>query len=169
MAGIKKHHKKRNAVHGVLKREVFMKNTFFKIWIHIVWSTKDREPLLINRIRKNVFFHIKEIASEKDYHLDMINGTNNHLHCLLSLDPKYAVSKVVNDLKGESSHWINSQNLLKAKFAWQRGFGAFSVSESNVKKVRKYILNQEKHHKMTSFKDEWELLLKKHGVVYETA
>ena len=146
-----------------------MKNTFYKIWLHIVWSTKGREMLLPDRIRKNVFFHIKEIASEKDYHLDMINGTENHLHCLLSLDPKYAVSKVVNDLKGESSHWINSQNFLKMKFAWQRGFGAFSVSESNVKNVRRYILNQEKHHKKISFKDEWEMLLKKHGVEYGTA
>lgn len=146
-----------------------MKNTFYKIWLHIVWSTKEREPLLTDRNRKNIFFHIKEIASEKDYHLDMINGTENHLHCLLSLDPKYAVSKVVNDLKGESSHWINSQNFLKVKFAWQRGFGAFSVSESNVKNVRRYILNQEKHHKKISFTDEWEMLLKKHGFEYGTA
>ena len=132
-----------------------MRHTFFKIWIHLVWSTKNREPLLIDKIRKNVFFHIKETAVEKDFHLDMINGTEDHLHCLLSLNPKLAISDVVNELKGESSHWLNKQNLMKVKFVWQRGFGAFSLSESNVKTVRKYILNQEEHHRKMSFKEEW--------------
>ena len=147
-----------------------MQKTFFKIWIHLVWSTKSREPILIDKIRKDVFFHIKETAAENDYHLDMVNGTENHLHCLLSLNPRYAISDVVNELKGESSHWINEQNLLKVKFAWQRGFGAFSVSESNVKQVRKYILNQEEHHRKVTFKQEWESLMKRHGIsLIETA
>ena len=147
-----------------------MQHTFFKLWIHLVWSTKGREPLLFDKIQKNIFFHIKEKGSEKGYHLDVINGTEDHLHCLLSLHPKYAISEIVNDLKGESSHWINEQNLIKPKFLWQRGFGAFSVSESNVKKIRKYILNQEEHHRKMSFKEEWEILLKKHNVIMvETA
>ena len=141
-----------------------MRHTFFKIWIHLVWSTKSREPILFDKIRKDVFFHIKEYATEKDFHLDMINGTEDHLHCLLSLNPKFAISDIVNELKGESSHWINEQNMMKVKFTWQRGFGAFSVSESNVKLVRKYILNQEKHHRKMSFKQEWESLLRKHNI-----
>ena len=105
-----------------------MRHTFFKIWIHLVWSTKSREPILFDKIRKDVFFHIKESATEKDFHLDMINGTEDHLHCLLSLNPKFAISDIVNELKGESSHWINEQNMMKVKFTWQRGLGAFSVS-----------------------------------------
>ena len=84
----------------------------------------------------------------------MINGIKNHLNCLLSLDPKYSISKIVNDLKVESSHWINSHNFSGVKFSWQRGFGAFSVSESNVKMARIYILNQEEHHKKISFIEE---------------
>ena len=142
-----------------------MRHPFFKIWIHLVWSTKRREPILFDKIRKDVFFHIKESAAEKEFHIDMINRTEDHLHCLLSLNPKFAISDIVNELKGESSHWINEQNLMKVKFAWQRGFGAFSVSESNVKTVRKYILNQEEHHRKISFKQEWESLLKRHNVI----
>ena len=147
-----------------------MQHTFFKLWIHLVWSTRSREPLMFDKVRKDIFFHIKETAEEKGYHLDVINGTENHLHCLLSLNPKYAISEIVNEMKGESSHWINEQKWMKPKFLWQRGFGAFSVSESNVKKIRKYILNQEEHHRKMSFKEEWEILLKKHNaVLVETA
>ena len=72
---------------------------------------------------------------------------------------------MINDIKGESSHWLNEQKLLKAKFNWQRGFGVFSVSESNVKDVRNYILNQKEHHSKISFMKEWKLLLKKHNIV----
>ena len=147
-----------------------MQHTFFKLWIHIVWSTKGREPLLTDNIRKDVFFHIKENGAKKGFHIDMVNGTENHLHCLLSLHPKYSISDIVNELKGESSHWINEQNLIKPKFLWQRGFGAFSVSESNVGKIRKYILNQEEHHRRMVFKEEWDLLLQRHNaIIVETA
>ena len=164
--GINDKPEKIDTIHGVLKKEeLIMQKTFFKIWIHLVWSTKSREPILIDKIRKDVFFHIRETAAENDYHLDMVNGMENHLHCLLSLNPKYAISDVVNELKGESSHWINDQNLLKVKFAWQRGLGAFSVSESNVKQVRKYILKQEEHHRKVTFKQEWESLMEKHNII----
>lgn len=72
---------------------------------------------------------------------------------------------MINDIKGESSHWLNEQNFLKAKFNWQRGFGVFSVSESNVEDVCNYIKNQEEHHRKISFTEEWNLLLKKHNVM----
>ena len=78
--------------------------------------------------------------------------------CLI-LNPKNSISKMINDIKGESSHWINEQKLLKAKFTWQRGFGVFSVSESNIDDVRNYILNQVEHHRKISFTEEWNLLL----------
>ncbi|MDN5354275.1 MAG: REP-associated tyrosine transposase [Candidatus Cloacimonadota bacterium] len=144
-----------------------MQHTFFKLWIHLVWSTKGREPFLLNRNRKDIFFHIKETGEEKGFHLDVINGTKNHVHCLLSLNPKWSISEIANQLKGESSHWINEQNLMKPKFFWQRGFGAFSVSQSNVQRIRNYILNQEEHHRKISFKEEWQILLKKHNIVID--
>ena len=142
-----------------------MSQTYYKIWLHIVWSTKDRFPFLSPEIRKQLFPHIHKIASENEYYLSLINGMEDHLHCLFSLNPKFAISKMINVIKGESSHWLNEQKLLKAHFSWQRGFAAFSVSESNVEKIRKYILNQEKHHRKMSFIEEWNLLLKKHNVL----
>jgi len=148
---------------GVLGVE--MQHIYFRLWIHLVWSTKGREPLMVDKIRKDIFFHIKEIGNDKGFHIDMVNGVEDHLHCLLSLNPRFSISSVVNELKGESSHWINEQKLIKQKFHWQRGFGAFSVSESNIERIRKYILNQEEHHKKMSVKKEWDLLLKKHNLI----
>ncbi|NQT65304.1 MAG: IS200/IS605 family transposase [FCB group bacterium] len=144
-----------------------MPQTYYKIWLHIVWSTKDRFPFLSSEIRKKLFDHIYTIAFEKVYHLSLINGIEDHVHCLFSFNPKYSISKMINDIKGESSHWLNEQKLLKAKFNWQRGFSVFSVSESNVKNVRNYIKNQEEHHRKISFTEEWNLLLKKHNVMLE--
>ena len=141
-----------------------MSQTYFKVWLHIVWSTKDRFPFLTPPIRKQLFDHIYEIAYKKDYHLSQINGIEDHIHCLFSLNPKIAISKMVNDIKGESSHWLNEQKLMKARFSWQRGFGVFSVSELNVERIRRYIKNQQEHHRKILFTKEWNLLLKKHNV-----
>jgi REP element-mobilizing transposase RayT len=141
-----------------------MAQTYYKVWIHLVWGTKSRQKLLRQEFRKTIFQHIKEKAEKEDYKIDMINGVEDHIHCLLSLNPKFSISEVVNKLKGESSHWINSEDFLKIKFAWQKGFGAFSVSESNIEKVRAYIINQEEHHKEVSFAEEWERLLELHNV-----
>jgi len=131
-----------------------MSQTFYKIWIHLVWSTKDREPYLRKEIREQVFEHIKEKAQKEGYHLDEIDGAAEHVHCLISLQPKFSVSEVVNKLKGETSHWINSTKLTKTHFAWQGGFGAFSVGESDVPSVRTYIQNQEEHHRKKTFAEE---------------
>lgn len=144
-----------------------MSQTYYKIWLHIVWSTKDRFPLLSSKIRKNLFEHIHTVASEKGYHLLLINGVEDHVHCLFSFNPKYSISKMVNEIKGESSHWLNEQKLLKVRFNWQRGFGVFSVSESNLNGVRNYILNQKEHHSKISFMEEWKSLLKKHNIMID--
>ena len=142
-----------------------MSQTYYKIWLHIVWSTKDRFPFLSSEIRKELFKHIHSISSEKGYHLSLINGIEYHVHCLFYFNPKYSISKMINEIKGESSHWINEQKLLKVLFNWQRGFGVFSVSESNLNDVRNYILNQKEHHRKISSTEEWNLLLKKHNIM----
>ena len=115
-----------------------------------------------DKIRGKVFSHIKDKAKKEGYYLDSINGTIDHVHCLLSLNPKYCLSEVINKLKGESSHWINAEKLTKNHFAWQNGYSAFSVSESLVAKIRSYIRNQETHHAKLSFKEEVEKFLKLH-------
>jgi len=128
--------------------------SYLKIWIHLVWTTKNRQPLLTKKIRKPVFKHIRENANKKGIYIDFINGYKEHVHCLISLGSEQNIDKVLMLLKGESSHWINKQKLCRQKFEWQSGYYAVSVSESVLDRVRAYIKNQELHHKKSSFNDE---------------
>ena len=137
-----------------------MSHTFFKIWIHLVWSTKDREPLLHKDIRQGVFEHIKEKAGKEGFFIEAVGGIEDHVHCLMLLPPKQSISEAVNKLKGESSHWLNANKLTRTHFAWQNGFAAFSVSESQIGKVKKYIEEQEEHHRTLSYTEEVERFLK---------
>lgn len=141
-----------------------MGQTFYQIWIHIVWGTRDNQAVLNDDIRHKMFNHIKHKAVEEKTYLDTISGTADHIHCLISINPKYSVSEIVNKLKGESSHWINANQLTSSHFAWQNGYTAFSVSESQVKKVRTYILDQENIHKIFTYPEELKKLLKLHNV-----
>ncbi len=96
-----------------------------------------------------------------------INGTANHIHILTVFAPVIAVSDMIRRIKGNSSKWINEERGLQSSFAWQRGYGAFSVSESTVEKVSEYIENQGEHHGKMSFQEEFLLLLRKHNVAYD--
>ena len=136
---------------------------YIKIWIHFVWSTKNRLPLLTNDIRQKVFQHIRENSVEKGIHIDFINGFTDHVHCLVSLGSEQTIKQIMQLIKGESSHWINKNNLCRDKFEWQNDYFAVSVSESAIDKVRDYIANQEEHHKQKSFADEFENFLRKAG------
>ncbi len=136
---------------------------YIKVWIHFVWSTKDRKPFLSDEIRQKVFQHIRENAKEKDIFIDFINGYREHVHCLISLGSEQTIKQIMQLVKGESSHWINKNNLCKQKFEWQNDYFAVSVSESAVDKVRDYITNQEEHHKKKSFSDEFDNFLRKAG------
>ncbi len=136
---------------------------YIKIWIHFVWSTKNRLPLLTNDIRQKVFQHIRENSVKKGIHIDFINGFTDHVHCLVSLGSEQTIKQIMQLIKGESSHWINKNNLCRDKFEWQNDYFAVSVSESAIDKVRDYIANQEEHHKQKSFADEFENFLRKAG------
>jgi len=121
---------------------------FIKVYIHFIWSTKNREPFLDSpELRKKVWEHIKENAKEKGIFIDKINGYQEHCHCLISLGIEQTMSKIIQLIKGESSYWINKHKLCKQKFESQDEYFAVSVSESMVDKVRGYIKNQEEHHK----------------------
>lgn len=143
-----------------------MSQTYYKLWIHLIWSTKDREPLIGKELRQSIFEHIKDKAKREKIHLDSINGTADHVHCLVSLSPRISISELSNKLKGESSHWINAGKLTKGHFAWQNGYSVFSVSESQVDKVRSYIQSQEEHHRKISYTEEVEEFLKLFKVEY---
>lgn len=136
---------------------------FVKVWIHFVRSTKNREPYLTDEIRQKVFRHIRENALKKDIHLDFINGYTDHVHCLISLGTAQTIEKIVQLIEGESSFWINKNNLCKTKFGWQDKYFAFSVSEPNLESVRNYIANQEEHHKAKSFDEEFQGFMKRAG------
>ncbi len=137
---------------------------FIKIYIHLVFSTRNRDPFLNTfDIRLKVWKHIKGYATEKGIFLDMINGYSDHCHCLISLGSDQNIEKIVQLIKGESSHWINKNDLVKGKFSWQDEYFAVSVSESMVDSVRNYIKNQEKHHQKKSFSDEYKEFVEKYS------
>lgn len=127
-----------------------------QVWLHFVWSTKDRFPYLNDEIRFKVFEHIRESAREKGIHIDFINGWAEHVHCLISLGTDQTLSWLMQNIKGESSFWINKNKLTNTKFAWQDEYFVVGVNESTLPSVRRYIANQEKHHKSVSFDDEFE-------------
>ena len=129
---------------------------FIKIYIHLVFSTLDRKPFLNSKdLRVKVWKHIKENATAKGIFVDMINGYSDHCHCLISLSSNQSIEKIVQLIKGESSFWINKNNLTPEKFHWQDEYFAVSVSESRIDQVRNYIINQEKHHLKKTFSDEY--------------
>jgi putative transposase len=135
---------------------------FVKIWVHLVWITKNREPLLTKEIRWNIFNHISENAKKNSIYVDYINGHFEHVHCLISLGCGQNIDKILKLLKGESSFWINKNKISLGKFEWQDEYFAVSVSESAVKNVREYIKNQENHHKRKSFNDEYQEFISKY-------
>ena len=141
--------------------------SWVRIWVHLVFSTKNAYPSMNSSdLRKTIFKHIKENAKEKGNWIDCVNGFSDHAHCLISLNKDMSISKTVQLIKGESSNWINKNNLIKHKFKWQDDYWAVSVSESHITKVRKYIYNQEEHHRVKPFREEVELFMKRYGWVY---
>jgi len=136
---------------------------FIKIWVHLVWATKNRMPLLTKNIRQQLFAHIRENAKIKNIHLDFINGHVDHVHCLVSVNQEQTIAKLIQLIKGESSFWINKNNLCKERFDWQDEYFAVSVSESRVNSVREYIKHQEEHHNKKSFQEEHEEFIEKYG------
>ena len=137
---------------------------FIKVYIHFVWSTKNRVPYLNTLdLRKSMWKHIKENSVRKGVFVDYVNGYNDHCHCFISLGSEQTISKVMQLIKGESAFWFNNQKFISEKFQWQDEYFAVSVSESNIEKVRNYIKNQEMHHYKKSYQDEFQEMIDKFG------
>ena len=136
---------------------------WIKVWLHFVWSTKNRIPYLRDHIRPKVFDHIRQNALKKRIHIDFINGYLEHVHCLISLGSDQTLEKLMQLIKGESSFWINKNQLTKTKFGWQDEYFVASVSESNLEKVRRYIAKQEEHHSKVPFEKEFDEMLLRAG------
>lgn len=137
--------------------------SYVRIWVHLVFATKHREPLLTKDIRYTVQQHIMQNCVEKEIFLQAINGYTDHLHCLLSLGREQTMAQVAQLIKGESAYWINTQQLTEGKFMWQDDYFAVSVSESQVERVSRYIKNQEAHHAVQSFDEEAKEFMTKYG------
>jgi len=140
-----------------------MPHSFTKIWIHAIWSTKEREPLIDQSVEQDIFNFISEQLKEQGCPVRIINGMPDHIHCLFLLSAQESISNVIKQVKGSSSHFINQSNLVPEKFAWQTGYAAYSVSESVVEKVFEYINNQKAHHQKKSFQEEYDEFLKLFG------
>lgn len=135
-----------------------MPQSHCELWVHLIWATKGRERWLKEEKRFSLIEHIRSIGIQKDYHVDIVNGIEDHLHALVAFKASHRISRIVNDIKGESSHWINERNLfeLNFPFRWQGGYAAFTVNPKNVEKVRSYILKQKEYHKTMSLDEELE-------------
>jgi len=141
-----------------------MSHSFYKIWIHIVFGTKNRLPLISSILENPLYGHLHNQLEELECKVEAINGMPDHIHILISMNPKRPIADIIKQLKGASSHWVNQQNIISEKFSWQTGYGVFSVSESQIAKVKAYILNQKKHHQKTSFKEEYQQFMKIHNI-----
>lgn len=128
-----------------------------------MWGTKNRHRYLTKEIREKVISHIKQNAKQKGIYVDSVNGYDEHLHCLLSLNADMSIAKAMQLIKGESAFWINKEKITSTKFEWAVEYYAASVSESVLPKVRAYIKNQEEHHKKTTFQEEYEEFIKNYS------
>ena len=144
-----------------------MASTFTNLLYHVVFSTKDRTPAIHEGLRERLYEYIGGIIRGERGVLLEIGGVPDHVHLLVKLKSDMAVAEFVRLVKSNSSKWLNESNDPRARFEWQTGYGAFSVSESQARKVRKYIQTQESHHAKVSFRDELITLLEKHGIEYD--
>lgn len=144
-----------------------MANTYSQLFYHLVFSTKNRVNFIHQNIETRVWSYLGGIARKHNLIALQIGGTENHIHALIISKPTIEPSQIPKWLKGESSKWIHQEFSDLRDFAWQDGYGIFSVSKSNVPKVIEYIKNQRKHHLEQSFEDEYIELLKLHEINYD--
>ena len=140
-----------------------MSHSFNKIWIHAIWATKERMPLIHSSVENKIYPFMAEQLREQGCPVRIINGMPDHIHCLFLLSPQKSISEVIKQIKGSSSHFINQNNIIDDKFAWQTGYAAYSVSESVVEKVYEYIKNQKSHHQRKTFQQEYEDFITLYG------
>jgi len=142
-----------------------LSHTAGNLVLHLIFSTKDRQPLITAEIRADLFAYLGGIIREIRGTALIINGTADHVHMLIRIRPAQAAAEIARVVKANSSRWLHEKYDLR--FAWQTGYGAFSVSESNVPTVSRYIATQEEHHKKFTFQEEYVTFLKRNGISYD--
>ena len=144
-----------------------MANTYTNLFIHVVFSTKERIKFLNEKVKNELYPYISGIAKIKKFQTPIVNGTDDHIHILLLLKPDISVSKAIQFIKTGSSKWIHERFPELKNFSWQEGYGAFAVSTSQLEKTRLYILNQEDHHKKMDFNQEYRKLLEINNIKFD--
>ena len=141
-------------------------HSFTSCLVHCVWSTKNREPWLTLDLRERLWPYLGGIARENKMKALVVGGVDDHVHVLLSIPSTLSVAKSIQLLKGNSSKWIHDTFKEHSNFEWQEGYGAFSIGVSGIQDTTKYIQGQAEHHRKTTFREELEVFLKKHGMEY---
>lgn len=144
-----------------------MANTYTKIYLHIVFAVQNRTSLILPDWKDELYKYITGIVKNNGHKLIAINGISNHIHLAVGYKPHQLIPELLQDIKGDSSKWINDKKFVRGKFNWQAGYGAFSFSHSHLDAVCQYVQNQERHHKKKTFRDEYLRLLKKYNVEYD--
>ncbi len=144
-----------------------MANTYTQIYIHTVFSPLNRESLILAEWENELQKYITGIVQSKGHKMIAINGMPDHIHIFFGMKPNQSLSSLVQDIKSNSSKWINEKGFVKGKFSWQEGFGGFSYGHSQIDKVAKYVMNQKEHHKKKSFRSEYLSLLEKFEIDFK--
>jgi len=142
-----------------------MNRTFTNLLTHLIFSTKEREPLIVPEVKSELYAYLGGLTRQLKGKAYDINGNVDHVHMLVGLPPAVSISEAMRFIKSNSSSWMHDK--WRKLFGWQLGYGAFSVSKSNVPEVLKYIANQEAHHRRSPFKEEFVDFLRRHEIDYD--
>lgn len=139
-------------------------HSYSRCWIHMIWETLRREPMLDKHAAVKASGNLSDYSKEKGIYMKINYFNADHTHALIDLPTNLTIEQVIQLFKGSSSHWINQNHLVKGRFAWGRGYGAFSVSHSDVGKVANYIARQEEHHRKRTFAEEYAMFIERYGL-----
>ena len=139
-------------------------HSYSRMWIHLIWATHKRQKNINQAARSKLSEYLYEYSNEKRIYMKINFVNTEHVHALIDLPTNKTVEDVMHLIKGASSNWMNKNKFIGSNFAWGRGYGAFSVSQSGIDSVCKYISEQEEHHKKKTFSEEYEEFIKKYGL-----
>ena len=139
-------------------------HSYSRLWTHLIWETLSREKMLDRRAAVRTSQFLDSYALKKRIYMKINFVNADHTHALIDLPTNICIEDVIKLFKGSSSHWINQNRIIRGKFYWGRGYGAFSVSHSDVDRVARYIANQEEHHRKHSFAEEYERFVRRYGL-----
>lgn len=144
-----------------------MSQSLAKIYVHSIFSTKGRNAWLVENIRSDLYAYMATVLKNMNCPVIQIGGTTDHVHVLNVLSKNMSMAQLIEGIKKPTSKWLKTKGMAYGKFHWQNGYGAFSVSQSHVDKVKQYIANQEEHHRQVSFEDEFRSFLDKYQMPYD--